>query len=147
LADTQWRLDRIPGLESGILALGRRRCAPDLFADEQDPAVRAVLLEAHVFNTETPALKNLYLQESRLRRQYTRDLRELKELQKERAEQEKKQKIKRLWEEEKQAIRECGCEDCTQLAQHLAPQPLQNQAAPDSMASNFQTSKKKSKRR
>src|SRR3982750_764502 len=32
LADTQWRLDRIPGLESGILALGRRRRAPDLFA-------------------------------------------------------------------------------------------------------------------
>ena len=85
-----------------------------------------MLLEAHVFNTETPALKSLYLQESRLRGQYTRELRELKELQKERVEQEKRQKIKRLWEEEKQAIRECGCEDCTQLAQHFAPQPLQN---------------------
>ena len=34
LADTQWRLDRIPGLESGLLALGRKRCAPDLFTTE-----------------------------------------------------------------------------------------------------------------
>ncbi|MFL6464323.1 MAG: hypothetical protein ACJ73N_07975 [Bryobacteraceae bacterium] len=50
----------------------------------------------------------------------------MKESQKECVEQEKKQKVKCLWEEEKQAIRECGCEDCTQLAQHLAPQPLQN---------------------
>ncbi|MBV9677256.1 MAG: hypothetical protein JO185_13045, partial [Acidobacteriaceae bacterium] len=33
MADTQWRLDRLPRLESGILALGRRRCDSDLFAD------------------------------------------------------------------------------------------------------------------
>src|SRR3954454_16141690 len=37
LADTQWRLNRIPSLESGILALGRKRCDPDLFAEEKKP--------------------------------------------------------------------------------------------------------------
>ncbi len=52
LADTQWRLNRIPGLESGLLALGRKRCAPDLFADETEPQVREALLNAHLLNTE-----------------------------------------------------------------------------------------------
>ena len=84
LADTQWRLARIPTLESGILALGRKRCAPDLFADEPDPDVRAVLMEAHVFDAEAKTLKNLYLQESRLRRQYAQDLKELERLREER---------------------------------------------------------------
>src|SRR4051812_26383152 len=37
LADTQWRLNRIPSLESGILALGRKRCDSDLFAEEKTP--------------------------------------------------------------------------------------------------------------
>ncbi len=40
LADTQWRLDRIPSLENGIFALGRRRYA-DQFADPH-------LLDAHI---------------------------------------------------------------------------------------------------
>src|SRR3954471_15071403 len=39
LADTQWRLDRIPGLEFGLFALGRKRYA-DLFEEEEDPQVR-----------------------------------------------------------------------------------------------------------
>src|SRR4051794_8022645 len=35
LADTQWRLNRIPSLEAGLFALGRRRYA-DLFEREFD---------------------------------------------------------------------------------------------------------------
>jgi hypothetical protein len=103
LADTQWRLNRIPSLESGLLALGRKRCAPDLFAEEKDPAVRAVLLDAHVFDTEARALKNLSLQESRLRRQYAQLIQELEGLRAERAAQE---------EEEEEEEEECDCEDC-----------------------------------
>ena len=83
--------------------------------------MRAVLLEAHVFHTEAQALKNLYLQESRLRRQYAQDVKELQRLRAERAEQEKKENFERLWEREKQSIRECGCEDCERLARHLPP--------------------------
>jgi hypothetical protein len=138
LADTQWRLNRIPGLESGILALGRKRCAPDLFAEEKNPAIREMLLEAHVFNTEAAALKNLYLQESRLRRQYTRDLRELDKLRAERAEVERKKKLKQAWEREKQSIRECECDSCQEIARHLFPQASKNQSIPNTMASNFQ---------
>src|SRR3954452_5409629 len=80
LADTQWRLDRIPGLEFGLFALGRKRYA-DQFEEETDEQVRAALLDAHILMTEAKHFKNLHLQESRLRRQYQQDAKELRELQ------------------------------------------------------------------
>ena len=80
LADTQWRLDRIPSLEFGFFALGRIRYA-ELFAEVEDPQVRAALLDAHIFTAEGRHFKNLHLQEARLRRQREQDLKELKELQ------------------------------------------------------------------
>ena len=83
LADLQWRLNRIPGLETGVLALTRRRCAPDLFADEPDPAVRATLLEAHVHELASKQLDNLHRQENRLRREYRQQMQELEQLQNE----------------------------------------------------------------
>ncbi|MFL6463176.1 MAG: hypothetical protein ACJ73N_02045 [Bryobacteraceae bacterium] len=83
LADLQWRLNRIPGLETGILALARRRCAPDLFADEPDSQVRAVLLDAHVQETAARQLDNLHRQENRLRREYRQQMQELERLQNE----------------------------------------------------------------
>src|SRR3954447_20490983 len=88
LADTQWRLNRIPGLEFGLFALGRKRYA-DQFEEEEDSQVRAALLDAHILMTEAKHFKNLHLQESRLRRQYRQDAQELADLQKHRkAEQE-----------------------------------------------------------
>jgi hypothetical protein len=80
LADTQWRLDRIPNLETGLFALGRLRYA-DLFPEGGDPHLRAALLDAHILMTEAKHFKNLHLQESRLRRQYRQDAQELRELQ------------------------------------------------------------------
>ena len=130
MADTQWRLDRLPRLESGILALGRRRCDPDLFADEPDPAVREVLLEAHVYEAEAKALKNLSLQASRLRRHYQQDLQELLRLQGERAQIRQKEENRRAWEQEKRSIFACGCEQCQNLARHLTPPPPED-ADPD----------------
>ena len=84
LADTQWRLNRLPTLESGFLALARRRCAPDLFADEADGQIRAVLLEADAHELAQNSLQNLHCQENRLRRQYALQLQELERLQNER---------------------------------------------------------------
>lgn len=80
LADTQWRLDRIPNLETGLFALGRMRYA-DLFADETDEHIRRTLLDAHIWMTDAKHFKNLHLQEARLRRQYQQDLQELRKLQ------------------------------------------------------------------
>jgi hypothetical protein len=48
LADTLWRLDRIPSLEAGIYAIGRREFAVQ-FPDEEDEAVRKAMIEAQVF--------------------------------------------------------------------------------------------------
>ena len=90
LADTQWRLNRIPNLEAGLFALGRLRYA-DLFAAESNPQIRAALLDAHILMTEAKHFKNLHLQESRLRRQYRQDAQELQECQKQRKKEQEKQ--------------------------------------------------------
>ncbi len=79
LADTQWRINRVPILEAGVYAAGRVRYA-DLFPEE--PAeIRRFLIDSHTFLTHCRELNNLSIQESRLHRQYAKDLAELKSLQ------------------------------------------------------------------
>ncbi|MBV9009818.1 MAG: hypothetical protein JO354_11740, partial [Verrucomicrobia bacterium] len=85
LADTEWRLRRIPSLEMGIYAIGRLECA-ELFT-EHDEAVRKHLIEAKVFLTYQRQLNNLSIQENRLRRQREKDTAALRELQNERKRQ------------------------------------------------------------
>jgi len=77
LADTLWRLERIPSLEAGIYAIGRRELAAQ-FADEEDEAVRKAMIEAQIFLSYRRDLNNLSVQEARLRRQYEKDEAELK---------------------------------------------------------------------
>jgi hypothetical protein len=79
LADTEWRLLRIPSLEMGIYAVGRIEFA-GLFANEDD-AVRKHLIEAQVFLAYQRQLNNLSIQESRLRRQREKDAATLREIQ------------------------------------------------------------------
>ena len=79
LADTQWRLLRIPSLEAGIYALGRLEFA-DLFANE-DESVRTHLISAKTLLVYQRQLNNLNLQENRLRRQREKDTGALRELQ------------------------------------------------------------------
>jgi hypothetical protein len=82
IADTEWRLLRIPSLQSGIYALGRLQYAEKF--NDQPEAVRSTLLDAYIFQASRRDLTNLSLQESRLRRQREKDLAELKQLQQER---------------------------------------------------------------
>jgi hypothetical protein len=82
IADTEWRLLRIPSLESGIYALGRLQYA-EKFAGQPE-TVRAALLDAYIFQASRRDLTNLSLQESRLRRQREKDLAELEKLTQER---------------------------------------------------------------
>jgi hypothetical protein len=77
LADTEWRLLRIPALEAGIYAIGRIELAAQ-FAEEE-PAVRAALTDAKTFLVYQKQLNNLSVQEGRLRRQRLLDLQSLKE--------------------------------------------------------------------
>ena len=82
LADTEWRLLRIPSLEMGIYAVGRLEFA-NLF-DDQDAALRPALIEAHTYLAYHRQLNNLSIQEARLRRQRDKDTAALKQLQSER---------------------------------------------------------------
>lgn len=82
IADTEWRILRIPSLESAIYALGRIQHA-DQFADQPE-SIRPALLNAHIFQTSRRDLMNLNLQQSRLNRQREKDIAELKALQEER---------------------------------------------------------------
>ena len=78
LADTHWRIARIPSLEAGIYALGRLEFA-DLFPD-QDEGVRKQLIEAKIYLAYQRQLANLSVQEGRLRRQAEKDLAILQDL-------------------------------------------------------------------
>lgn len=82
IADTDWRLLRIPTLESGIYALGRIQFA-QMFADQPEE-LRATLLDAYIYQSSRRDLNNLCLQETRLRRQREKDALELTELIRER---------------------------------------------------------------
>jgi hypothetical protein len=79
LADTEWRLARIPSLEMGIFALGRMEFA-DLFP-EYDEGSRKILIEAKTFLAYQRQFANLSIQEGRLRRQAEKDLAALQALQ------------------------------------------------------------------
>jgi len=85
IADTEWRLLRIPTLESGLYALGRTELAAEC-VHESDPKIRATMLEALIFRTWQKDLRNLALQERRLRNQLKEDTAELRCLQQERLE-------------------------------------------------------------
>jgi hypothetical protein len=79
LADTEWRLARIPSLEMGIFALGRMEFA-DLFPDYEEGS-RKILIEAKTFLAYQRQFANLSIQEGRLRRQAEKDLAALQALQ------------------------------------------------------------------
>jgi hypothetical protein len=96
LADTEWRLRRIPSLEMGIYAAGRLEFA-DLFANEEE-AARKHLIEAKVFLSYQRQLNNLSIQEGRLRRQREKDSAQLKELQENRKRQAKARLDKAAWQ-------------------------------------------------
>ncbi|MBV9680107.1 MAG: hypothetical protein JO185_27480, partial [Acidobacteriaceae bacterium] len=86
LADTQWRLESIPGLESALYAQARLRGEPVL--THPDPVAQRLLLQAQAEVAEAKALKNLRLHERRLRTQFEQDKAELNQLRTERLQRE-----------------------------------------------------------
>ncbi len=87
LADTQWRLARIPGLEMAIYTRGRCEFA-DRFED-QASELRTSMIELETHLKYEKQLRNLQLQESRLARRFEKESAELRELQKARKASEK----------------------------------------------------------
>jgi hypothetical protein len=86
IADTWWRLRRIPALESALFAKGRIEFA-NLF-DEHELAARPHLIDAHTFITYEKQIRNLQLQEARLARRREKETAELRVLQQQRNENE-----------------------------------------------------------
>ncbi len=82
IADTEWRLLRIPSLEAGLYALGRL----ELTGEFQDHSAsgRQALIDTKIFLTYQRQLNNLSVQENRLRRQRDKDVERLEQLQSER---------------------------------------------------------------
>jgi hypothetical protein len=84
VADTGWRLRRIPALEMALFAKGRLEFV-ELF-DQHEVAARPLLLDAHTFIVYQKQILNLQLQEARLARRRDKEMAELRRLQNERKE-------------------------------------------------------------
>ena len=82
LADTQWRLQRIPALESAIYAKGRHEFAEN--HAEEEINLRKALIDLDTHLKYEKQLRNLQLQESRLHRRYEKEIAELRQFQKDR---------------------------------------------------------------
>jgi hypothetical protein len=82
LAQTRWRLDRVPQLEEDLWALGTVLFA-NMFEDQPE-AVRPGLIRAHTFVTYGKRFDNLYLQETRLNRRYDKLMTQLCDLKRQR---------------------------------------------------------------
>ncbi len=81
LADTQWRLQRIPGLEMAIYALGHAESETHY---DGHSSIDAHLIELDTFLKYEKQLRNLQVQEGRLQRRYEKERAELRALQTER---------------------------------------------------------------
>ena len=90
IADTWWRLRRIPALEMALFAKGRIEFA-DLF-EEHELAARPLLIDAHTFLVYEKQIRNLQLQEARLTRRREKETAELRLLQQDRKQKEEKEK-------------------------------------------------------
>jgi hypothetical protein len=89
LADNSWRTERIFSLEMTIFARGRSQFAAQF--EHEDPSVRTGLIELETFLVYEKQLRNLNIQEARLRRQREKDTAELRKLQEERVQKEKRE--------------------------------------------------------
>ena len=82
IADTWWRLRRIPALESALFAKGRVEFA-NMF-EEHELAARPHLIDAHTFLVYEKQIRNLQLQEARLARRREKETAELRVLKQDR---------------------------------------------------------------
>lgn len=82
IADTDWRLHRIPHLLLALYGKAREEFADDF--TELEPAAREIRIELESYLKYEKQIRNLTLQESRLHRRRTADVAELRTMQRER---------------------------------------------------------------
>lgn len=88
IADTWWRLRRIPALEAALFAKGRLEFAH--LYDDQEPAACPHLIDAYTYLVYEKQIRNLQLQEARLTRRREKETAELRLLQADRKQKEEK---------------------------------------------------------
>ncbi len=81
IADTNWRLNRIPAHEANLFALAQLEPLPEHLAALEDSPARRALIETNALIAHERHLRNLHLQEQRLNRELHRISTELKNLQ------------------------------------------------------------------
>ena len=86
IADSDWRMLRIPVMEMTIFAHGRAESVDE--ADQHPEAARANLIDFQTFLRYEKQIRNLQLQEARLHRRREKDLQELRRAQEERRQRE-----------------------------------------------------------
>jgi hypothetical protein len=96
IADNAWRLHKVTLREAAIFDVGRTEYAGMFFNEIEDNTRRRAMEEAKLSLIYAKDLKNLYLQERRIRTHHNEDLARLKALQTERLEKQKR--------EEKEAV-------------------------------------------
>jgi hypothetical protein len=94
IADSAWRLTRIPGLEMAIYARGHIQFAESF--NDHEPSLRPAMIELQTFLTYEKQLRNLQLQEARLHRRREKDTAELRQLQEERKQESKRKQLEIL---------------------------------------------------
>lgn len=126
IADTWWRLRRIPALEMALFAKGRVEFA-DLF-EEHELAARPLLIDAHTFLTYEKQIRNLQLQEARLARRREKETAELRALQLERTG--RLVPVVPVKEDRKQSGFEFSNAEITPAGRVAEPRPIDNPPVP-----------------
>ncbi len=89
LGDTTWRLNRVPAIEATFLTLAAEDQLDSIHTNE--PRAASALALAQAFHQQSQALANISIYEQRLARLFDRTLKQLREIQAERREQERRQ--------------------------------------------------------
>ncbi|HWY45925.1 MAG TPA: hypothetical protein VNX70_00990 [Bryobacteraceae bacterium] len=89
LGDTTWRLNRVPATEATFLTLAAENQLDSIHTNE--PRAASALALAQAFHQQSQALANISIYEQRLARLFDRTLKQLREIQAERREQERRQ--------------------------------------------------------
>ena len=88
IADSDWRMLRIPVMEMTIFAHGRAESLDEAAVEQHPEATRANLIDFQTFLRYEKQIRNLQLQEARLHRRREKDLQELRRAQEERRQRE-----------------------------------------------------------
>jgi hypothetical protein len=91
LGDTTWRMNRVPAIEATFLTLAFEDQLDSIRTNE--PRAASALALSQAFHQQSRALANISIYEQRLARMFDRTLKQLREIQAERRELERRQMI------------------------------------------------------